>query len=89
MQPERGRRQVSERSYTTEEAAIELNVPASVIAKWKHRQKVVPVGYVKGRGRDAPLYRLSELMPFAEEYHLTRREAATRRAEILRLASGR
>lgn len=59
------------KQVTTEQAAAILDVPADLIAKWKHRGKVVPVGMLQGRGRGgrAPLYRLDELRPLAEAYH--------------------
>lgn len=64
------------RQVTTSEAAELLDVPADLIAKWKHRGKVVPVGMLAGQGRggQAPLYRLDELRPLADRYHATRRK---------------
>lgn len=55
---------------TTDQAAALLEVPASVISKWRHRGKIVPVGMLAGRGRggQVPLYRLDELRPLAEAY---------------------
>jgi hypothetical protein len=67
---------VTERTYTTEEAARRLGVPAARIADWKHRGRVMPAGYVRGRGHDAPVYVLAELIPLAEEWQ---RRTATRR----------
>lgn len=65
-----------ERTYTTEEAARRLGVPANVISKWKQRGRIYPVGYLRGRGPDAPLYALDELIPLAKAWQ---RRAATRR----------
>ena len=65
----------SERTYTTEQAARRLGVPANTISKWKSR--VMPAGYVHGRGPDAPLYLLEELIPLANEW--ARRKRTTRR----------
>lgn len=75
--------------YTTEEAAIELGVPATVIAQWKHRGRIVPVANARGRrGKAAPLYDLDELRPHAEAYHRRAEKRATRRNRMRRLASG-
>lgn len=59
------------RYVTTTEAAALLNVPADLIAKWKHRGKVAPVDALRGQGRGGlvPLYRLDELQPLADQYH--------------------
>ncbi len=76
---------MNERTYTTEQAAAELGVPRSLIAKWKHRQLVTPAGFAKGRGRDAPLYRLDELRPLADRYHATNQPPSTRRDQSNRL----
>jgi len=65
------------RRYTTEEAAAALGVPRTTIADWKHNERIMPVGYIPGRGRPAPLYLLEELEPLAQEY---RKRAATRRS---------
>ena len=62
--------------YTTEEAARRLGVPAARIADWKHRGRVFPAGYARGRGPDAPLYLLDDLIPLAKEWQ---QRAATRR----------
>lgn len=69
---------VTDRTYTTEEAAHRLGVPANTISKWKQRGRVVPAGYVRGRGHEAPLYLLDELLPLARAW---RRRGATRRRE--------
>lgn len=70
---------MTERTYTTEEAAQELTVPADLIAKWKHRKRVTPAGLVPGRGRGGlvPTYRLEDLRPLAESY----RERLARHAD--------
>lgn len=69
---------------TTEQAAFLLVVPPGVIAKWKHRGRITPVGLLRGRGvrggQGVPLYRLEELRPLAAAYHARRNDAATRRA---------
>lgn len=67
---------MKERTYTTEEAAARLGVPANTVSKWKQRGRVVPAGYVTGRGQEAPLYFLDELIPLAKEWQ---RRVATRR----------
>jgi transposase len=67
---------VTDRTYTTEQAARRLGVPANVIAKWKHRGRIMPADYVQGRGHKAPLYLLEELVPLANAWQ---RRAATRR----------
>lgn len=69
---------MTRRTYTTDQAAAALGVPAARIAEWKNRGRVVPVGYVPGRGPDAPLYRLDELQPLVDEW---RRRTATRRVK--------
>lgn len=79
---------MSEQTYTTEQAAVALDIPAKLIAQWKHRQRITPAGYARGRGHDAPLYRLSELEPLVQEYRDRQRDTATRRARLRRLASG-
>lgn len=58
------------RSFSTEEAAEELGVPASLIRKWKHRGLVVPVGLLPGSGPSStsPLYNLEELVPLANRW---------------------
>lgn len=60
-----------ERLVTTTEAAELLGVPATMIAVWKARNRVVPADWIHGRGprRTTPLYRLSDLQPLADEYH--------------------
>lgn len=67
------------RLWTTEEAAAELQVPASAVRVWKARGRVYPVDSMRGRGRNAqaPLYDLEELRPLAQKYH----DAKARRAE--------
>lgn len=66
-------------SVTTEQAAAELDIPATLIAQWKHRERIVPVGYVRGRGHDAPLYLIEELRPLAEAYKARQARTLTRR----------
>ncbi|WP_426243719.1 hypothetical protein [Nocardioides sp. LHG3406-4] len=56
----------------TTEAADILAVPRDLIAKWKHRGLVTPVGLIPGRGKGVPLYDLRELLPLAERYHQRR-----------------
>lgn len=75
---------MTDRTYTTEQAAAVLGIDDSLIRKWKHRRKVTPVGYALGRGRPAPLYRLAELEPLAKAYL----ERTTRRSSRADLASG-
>lgn len=67
-----------DRDVTAEEAAALLDVPRARIDEWKHRGRIVPSGYVRGRGPDAPLYRLEELRPLVEQW---RRRTATRRRD--------
>lgn len=64
------------RLVSTTEAAALLDVPADLIAKWKHRGRVVQRDSIPGPGRggQVPLYRLDELRPLAERYHATRRK---------------
>lgn len=59
-----------EQLVTTSEAAELLEVPATVIASWKLRNRIIPVDWIRGRGRgrQVPLYRLSDLQQPAEEY---------------------
>lgn len=66
---------MTERTYTTEEAAAILGVPADLISKWRHRRRVTPAGLVPGRGRGGmvPTYRLEDLRPRADAYR--RRQA--------------
>lgn len=66
---------MTEPTYTTEQAARRLGIPAGRIAEWKHRGRVVPVGYLSG---GAPLYALDELKPLADEWA---KRTATRRAK--------
>lgn len=65
---------MTDRLYTTDEAAAELGVPKSTISTWRYRGRVTPVDFVKGRGRGgwSPLYRLSHLRPLADAYHSRR-----------------
>lgn len=79
---------MTERTYTTEQAAAELGVPRSLIAKWKHRQLVTPAGFARGRGRDAPLYLLDELRPLVERYQAANQQPPTRRDQPIRLHAG-
>lgn len=53
-----------ERTYTTEEAARRLGVPANVISKWKQRGRIHPASH-STRG---PVYFLDELVPLANEW---------------------
>lgn len=71
-------------TFTTQEASRILGVPETLIAKWKHRRKITPAGYIRGRGNNAPLYKLDEIRPLAEAYL----EASTRRSEANRLQEG-
>lgn len=64
---------MKERTYTTQEAARRLGVPAGRIAEWKHHGRVFPAGYLRGR---VPVYLLEELIPLADEWA---RRTATRR----------
>lgn len=68
---------MTERLYTTAEAAAELGIPAQTIKDWKVRRRVMPAGMIRGTSRtgQVPLYRLEDLRPHAEAYL---RRAATR-----------
>lgn len=68
---------MSQRRYTTEEAAEQLGVPRTAIADWKYHGRVMPVGIIPGRGRPAPVYLLEELQPLADQWH---KRVATRRS---------
>lgn len=59
---------MTDRTYTTEEAAQVLGVPADLISTWRHRKRVTPAGLVPGRGRGGlvPTYRLEDLRPLAD-----------------------
>ena len=70
---------MTERTYTTEEAARRLGVPANTVAKWKQRGLVVPAGYLRGRGHGVPLYYLEDLMPLAKAWRPRARHAPAHR----------
>lgn len=57
--------------HTIEQAAAALDIPSSLIRKWKTRGQVMPCDYlterVRGDGR-RPLFMLDELRPRAEAY---------------------
>ncbi len=57
--------------HTTEQAAIVLEVPASLIRIWRHRGKAMPAGMISAPvpGGKQPLYTLAELEPLAAAYH--------------------
>jgi len=59
-----------ERLYTTEDAAVALEVPAALIRKWRHRGRAMPAGMLPAPvpGGLSPLWRLDELRPLAEAY---------------------
>lgn len=59
---------MTELTYTTEQAARRLGIPAGRIADWKHRGRIVPAGYLHGRGDGIPVYLLEDLMPLAEQW---------------------
>lgn len=69
---------MTERTYTTDEVARRLGVPANTVAKWKERGRAVPAGYLAGRGDGVPLYYLEDLLPLARAWHARR---ATRRKQ--------
>ena len=75
---------MTETTYTTQQAARRLGVPANVISKWKQRGKIYPAGYLHGRGPDAPLYLLEELIPLANAWA---KRSATRRYKAQRVDS--
>jgi len=56
------------RLYSTEEAAAELGIEASLIRTWKHRGRVAPRQFIVGRGRDGvvPVYAIENLSPLAK-----------------------
>lgn len=72
----------ADRLVTTSEAAEILEIPATLIAVWKVRNRILPVDWIRGRGRgrSIPLYRLSDLQTLAEEYyrHVRRRSDTPR-----------
>lgn len=57
-------------TFTAEQAAVELGVPARVIRQWRYAGKAMPAGLIRGRGRGGmqAVYLLSELVPHAERY---------------------
>lgn len=63
-----------QRTFTTKDAAEHLGVPEQLIAKWKHRGDVVPVGLASGRGPAAPLYNLEELVPLAARWRAKQKQ---------------
>lgn len=67
--------------HTTEQAAVVLEVPASLIRIWRHRGKAMPAGMVPAAvpGGLQPLYKLAELEPLAAAYHA--RPTTPRRAK--------
>ncbi len=69
------------RLYSTEEAAAELGIEASLIRKWKHRGRVAPRQFIVGRGRDGvvPLYAIEDLSPLARQYRRHPRRASAPR----------
>lgn len=70
---------MTERTYTTEQAAKRLGVPAGRIAEWKHRDRIYPAGWTNA---GHPLYLLDDLEPLAREWaKRSARRAATRRSE--------
>lgn len=56
---------MTERTYTTEQAARHLGVPAGRIAEWKHRGRVYPAGWTNSGD---PLYLLEDLEPLAKAW---------------------
>lgn len=62
---------MTERLYTTEEAATILKVKPALIRSWKHRERAMPAGYIPAPvpGGEAPLWTLGELRLLAETYH--------------------
>jgi hypothetical protein len=73
---------VNQRLYTTSEAAVLLKVPAGRIRRWRHDEKAMPTGVIRGAvpGGEIPLWTLNELRPLAEAYHLRRTTQADARA---------
>lgn len=74
---------MTERLYTTRDAAAELDVPGARIRRWRHDGKVEIADSVRAVGRGnrggrEPLYRLDDLRPLAEAYHARRRHTETR-----------
>lgn len=65
-----------QRRVTPDEAAELLDVPASLIASWKHRKRVTPLAFIyraEGHGgRKVPVYSLEELEPLAEQWKARR-----------------
>lgn len=61
---------MSERLYTTTEAAAELDVPPALIRKWRHRGRAMPAGVLPAAapGGHVLLWSLAELRPLAEAY---------------------
>lgn len=75
---------MSDRRFTGDEAERELGLKPGTVKVWRARGRVVPVGYIPGRGQKAPVYLLDELQPLAEQWH---RRAATRRQKAACLPS--
>lgn len=65
---------MTERLYTTEEAARVLAVPPALIRKWRHREQAMPAGVLPGSapGGRILLWRLEELHALADQYHQRR-----------------
>lgn len=70
---------MSERLYTTDEAAAELDVKASLIRVWRHRGRAMPSGAVPAPvpGGLSPLWSLAELRPLADAYHRRKSQKLT------------
>lgn len=58
------------RLYTTSEAAEHFGIDPDLISLWKARRRVTPAGLIAGRGRggQAPLYKLEHLQPLVDAY---------------------
>lgn len=59
---------MSERRLTPDDVAAELGIPKNVLAQWKYRKRITPVGFIPGHSRQVPLYLRSELQPLVDRW---------------------
>lgn len=69
-----------DQTYTAEQAAKELGVPAPTIRRWHRNQAAMRQGHLPSRGRNGSiaLFTLAELEPLAAAYH-ARKSSRTKR----------